>query len=151
MKVAIIEDDVNKRSQIRDLVVATLPAKVLEARSFNSGRKIILLERPDIVLLDMSMPTFDVSQADKGGRHRAFGGRDVLDEITRRGCTSKVIIVTQFDIFGDGSDRKTLDELKNELEQAYPQSYVGAVYYHPALSSWQRELSQLLIDTAGIT
>jgi len=55
---------------------------------------LILAEVPDLVLLDMSMPTFDMTDKDKGGRHRGFGGRDILEDIARRGASTKVVIVT---------------------------------------------------------
>jgi hypothetical protein len=134
-------DDVNKRNQIHAFMEAAFPdAQISDARSFSAGRKLILEQNPDIVLLDMSMPTFDVTAKEPGGRHRAFAGREVLEDLSRRRLVSRVIIVTQFDIFGEGPAQKTLAEIRRDLELSFPDLYAGTVYYHPAFSRWQQEL-----------
>ncbi|QDT44621.1 hypothetical protein Pan241w_47340 [Gimesia alba] len=85
MLTVIIEDDENKRKQLVNFVKELLPSsEITERRSYQSGLKEILGSTPDLVLLDMSMPTFDVTPKDKGGRTRAYAGRDILEEIDRR-------------------------------------------------------------------
>jgi hypothetical protein len=51
-----------------------------------------------------------------------------------------VIIVTQFEQFGDGKDRVTLQELKEQLAASYPSHYITTVYYQAANSRWMGEL-----------
>ncbi|MBN8625958.1 MAG: response regulator [Planctomycetes bacterium] len=149
MKILIVEDDDRKRDQVREVALDALPGASIEvARSFSSGRRAILLDGPDLVLLDMTMPTFDTTESDRGGRQRGFGGRDILEEIVRLGASTKVIIVTQYDVFGEGDDKKTLNELQSELEKAFPRLYVGTVYYHAVYTNWQRELNVLMKTAA---
>ena len=90
------------------------------------------------------MPTFDVSPTDKGGRTRAYAGRDILREIRRKHLSPKVIIVTQFESFGEGQEKKTLEELKQELSGEFPANYVATVYYHLAIMGWKRDLAQII-------
>jgi hypothetical protein len=145
MQVAIIEDDSNKRQQLRELTCLILPqAEILEAKSFSSGRELIITHRPSIVLLDMSMPMFDVTHKDKGYKPLGFAGRDIMDEITRFRIPSSIIVVTQFDVFGTGKEKKTLKELSDELEMAFPRCYRGTVYYHPAMSGWKTSLTEMV-------
>lgn len=152
MKIAIVEDETRKLERLREVVKAAAPtAVVVEARSFNSGRKVVLEERPDLVVLDMSMPTFDVKKKDKGGRSRGFGGRDILEEVVRRGRSTKVVIVTGFDNFGEGTTKKTLDELKQELAHRFPELYLGTVFYRTASSGWEVELAQMIRRAMGTT
>ena len=49
--------------------------RILLAKSFHGGMKTIIEERPDIVFLDMTMPNFDRTVTDDGGRPHAFAGR----------------------------------------------------------------------------
>jgi DNA-binding NarL/FixJ family response regulator len=147
MKVLLVEDDRNKERQLAEVVQAVLPeATLLDRRSYQSGLKEALLSRPEVILLDMSIPTFDVdpNAGETGGRTRPYGGRDLLKEIARRKLATSVVIVTQYDVFGDGLDLMTLEELKIGLAQQFPHHYVATVFYQTAQSSWREELTAAL-------
>ena len=145
MLIAIIEDDENKRKQVLQCVTELLPeATVVERRSYQSGLREIVESQPDVIVLDMSMPTFDVTPKDKGGRMRAYAGRDILDEIIRRRLPAAVIVVTQYETFGEGKEQKSLSQLTKELDEAFPGIFWGAVYYHPAQSDWKSGLANML-------
>jgi CheY-like chemotaxis protein len=145
LNVLVVEDDENKSKQVVTCLHQLLPEIHLEERrSYQSGLKEIVLSKPDLVILDMSMPTFDITTKDKGGRARAYAGRDILDELIRRRLETSAIIVTQYETFGEGSDKKTLEQLKKELTNEFPTTFLGAVYYHPSQSDWKRQLQILL-------
>jgi len=147
MLIVIVEDDENKRKQLVKCIQGLLPkSEIVERQSYQSGLKEIVLSSPDIVILDMSMPTYDVTPKDKGGRTRAYAGRDILDEIVRRGLEVPIIVVTQYETFGEPDDQKSLEQLKTELQQNYPNIYRGAVYYQPAQSDWKNALENLIAD-----
>jgi DNA-binding NarL/FixJ family response regulator len=146
MRILIVDDDENKRKQLVAFVKEiTAESTIATAESYHGAIREMRRELPHIVLLDMSMDTFDVTMEDDGGRFQVFGGREVLSFISRRGLPTNAIVVTQFERFGDPPDLKTLDELDKELRAEYPGVYVGAVYYNAALSSWKAELAELLI------
>ena len=84
-----------------------------------------------------------------GGRKRLYAGRDVLHEVRRHKIQAKVIVVTQYETFGQGSQRRTLVELRQELGEEFAGTYLGTVYYYPSRSDWRTELSKLL-RRAGI-
>lgn len=145
MKILIIEDDHNKLDRLRGLVSQELThAEVKEARAYQKGLRLLRDWRPDLLLLDMSMPTYEVGTGEQGGRPRSFGGRQILHEMRRRKIGARVIIVTQFDVFGDGPEQKTLSQLKLELATEFRGLYVGAVYYDPAASDWGDDLRRML-------
>jgi hypothetical protein len=72
----------------------------------------------------MTMPTYDVTPSERGGRTRVFGGREILRAIARRKLPARVIVVTQFESFGEGKQKKTLSELSQELRRDFPDNYV---------------------------
>lgn len=146
MKLLIVEDDPNKSRQITEYLESEFEnLSIVHGRSYQSGLKACLESTSlDIVVLDMTMPTFDVSVGDKGGRPRIFAGRDILREMQRKGVSTRVIVVTQFETFGEASERLSLRELTNELKVAFPLLFVGSVYYHPSQSDWKRKLLSLI-------
>jgi hypothetical protein len=72
-----------------------------------------------------------------------LAGRDVIREMARKRRTARVVIVTQFESFGEGKDAVTLEQLKTELAARYP-NYAGTVFYQPAESSWQTALEEVI-------
>jgi len=151
MKVLVIEDDKFKAEQLCGFVRENLPEADLRCcRSYQSGLLAIEDLQPDIVLLDMVIPNYDLSESEMGFDVRLFGGVDVLREVKREGFECKVVVVTQFEDFGEGEEKTTFRELQVSLAEGYAENYVGAVYYHPTRSDWvpvlQRLVSEIRID-----
>lgn len=151
MKILIIEDDQNKLKQISEFITQQFPDTQIVARfSYNSGIKEIFRMNHDIILLDMTMPTFDISPHEVGGRPRIYGGKDILRQMERRKINIPAIIVTQFEKFGEGSNTKSLSDLCEELEREHKNNYLGYVYYNAALDEWKDDLKNILTQ-AGKT
>jgi CheY-like chemotaxis protein len=143
MRALLVEDDENKRAQILRLVREGWPeAEIETAGSYRGGLDRIQNRQFDLVLLDMTMPTYDIDFDEEGGRPRAFAGRDILRQMERRGIAAPVVVVTQFDKFGEGGETKTRDQLDRELAAAHPSNYRGMVYYNTALEGWKEELTR---------
>lgn len=145
MKVLLVEDDEEKYLQLLDFAQEELKAQVTVARSRQSGVAALLRDQFDLILLDMTMPTYDVAPVvEDGGRSQAYAGRDILQQMERRGITSKVIVVTQLDRFGQAEDELTLEALDAQLEAAFPEIYVGAVYYSARYAGWREALKSVV-------
>ena len=143
-RVLVIEDDPNKSSLLRTFLRELLPsADVIERRSFHSGLR-EALTGPDLIVLDMTLPTYDISSTEKGGRTRPYGGREILSELKRRSVIVPVVVVTQFESFGEGEETMTLDQLRLQLEEEFSASYKGAVFYQAAESDWRRALRDVI-------
>jgi CheY-like chemotaxis protein len=107
--------------------------------------------RPDIVLLDMTLPNYDVSDGEPSGGMHAFGGLEFLKQIKRFGLDTKVIVVTQFETFGQPPHVKDFEELDRDLRAAFTPWYVGAVYYHASLEDWADKLFEFMTSGAGMS
>jgi DNA-binding NarL/FixJ family response regulator len=145
MRILIVEDDSNKYSQIQDcLSTISKDIEVTIKRSYQSGLKEILRSEYDLIILDMSMPTFDISSREPGGPFRTFGGEEILKEMRRKSVKCKIIILTQFESFGQGKDFITLEELKQKLSLNFPDIYFDTIYYNAAETSWKYALTKMI-------
>jgi CheY-like chemotaxis protein len=137
MNILIVEDDEDKRQQLASFIKSILYSDVVEAKSYNSGLRALIANKFDLILLDMAMPTFDKIPPEKGGREQPFAGRELLQQMSRRGIETKVIVVTQFDIFGRGDDMVTLEQLNTDLKSYFAKTYLGIVHYSVRYTGWQ--------------
>jgi CheY-like chemotaxis protein len=151
-RVLVIDDDPNKIRQLTDCVKELFPcADVVECRSYQSGLKAGLQQRPDIIILDMTMPTFDVGGKETGGRERRYAGLQILRQLKRKSAEIYTVVVTQFEQFGEGDQCVTLVELEKDLAGEFNDYFLGAVYYQAADSRWRDELKKLLSRARQIT
>ena len=142
MKVLIIEDDINKLHAIMDYVKRLGLSETTTKTSFHSGLKELESQPYDLVLLDMSMPAYDISVHENGGRPLPLAGKDILYKMWRRKNKCKAIVITQYEDFG-GTSLISLDE---ELKKSFPEIYLGAVYYNTMQEGWKNILKDLLSD-----
>lgn len=147
MRVLIIEDDEDKRRSLVECITDGVSGAVIsQARSLRSGLVEVLKEDADVILVDMSMPTYDIGEEEHGGTPQAFAGRDLLRHMSQRDILTPVIVVTQFETFGQGTDLVTLEQLDAEL-RAEHESYLGTIYYDAASEEWKE---QLISAVAGV-
>lgn len=147
----LIEDDENKRTHIRRFLAERLPIfEIHEARSYRTAMNKIRAKPPDLLLLDMAIPTFDVGPDEPGGQTRFFGGREILRQLDRFHISVPVIVITQFDHFTRRSGMIDLEDLDRELKAEHSNNYFGAVYYHPSSLDWQQRLLSM-ITQIGLT
>lgn len=147
MNVLIIEDDEQKLNHIVNFVNSAFEnVTVVQSKSFVSGRKSILSDVFDLLLLDMTLPVYDVSPNETGYETLFFAGRDIMREMVRKEIKCATIVVTQFEQFGEDHDRTTLEELKLKLNEQFSENYLGTVYYHPSQDDWKGEIIRLLPD-----
>lgn len=145
MLILLIEDDENKRLQLTQFLHQELPeVEVREERSLQSGLRHIRRNAPDLILLDMTLPTYDAGPDESGGQTHIFGGRELLRQMDRFEINVPVIVVTQFETFGKGPQAVGLSKLDQELRTEHGVVYKGSVYYHAAIHGWEHELKSLI-------
>jgi CheY-like chemotaxis protein len=145
MKILIVEDSDYKIQSLQTFLKRLeLDSQLMIARSFQGGKRALKEFRPDLLLLDMTLPTSERQDGQLEGRTRNFGGRELLAEMEFLGYQCKVIVITQFDHFGEPPNTITLKELLDQLEAQFPHSYIGGVYYSNVDSTWQSQLKGLL-------
>lgn len=145
MKVLLIEDDQNKSKQIIDFFFSEFPGQeILLKRSYQSGLKEIMTNNFSFILLDMQLPNFDISSGEDGYKFRKLAGIDILKEIQRKKIACKVIVVTQFETFGEKESYIELADLKKIIRTQYSEIYIDTVFYSADKSVWKRQLKDLI-------
>jgi len=146
MKILIVEDDQNKLAQLTLFIKRHHKDAKIESRySYRSGlARLLESDVFDLVLLDMSMPTYDKSPSESGGRHRPFGGKDILRQLDRHQVSVPVVIVTQFTQFGEGPSAVSLNALKQQLANEGYLNYRRTIFYSAEGTTWEQELAQLI-------
>ncbi len=148
MKILLIEDDEEKSRILSDFVCGEFLGVELEtARSFSSGLRAVIngAESYSVILLDMSMPNYDVSPDEPGGgTPESFAGIDLLAQMQLRGIHTPTIVVTMFDKFGDEPNRLSLKQLIEKLDAQYRPIFRGLTYYNVAEDGWRSSLKKLI-------
>ena len=137
MNILLVEDDEDKREEIANYLRSTFNASLYEVRSFQSGLKAIKELSFDLIILDMTIPTYDRNPQENGGRTQAFGGKMLLFEMQRRKIKTRSIVVTQFDIFGKGDEEMNLTDLNLDLANTFGDVYYGAIQYNNRYDNWK--------------
>lgn len=110
--------------------------EIVARRSYQSGLAAAIGLRPDLIVLDMTLPTYDVAPGEKGWKTRAFAGEEILHEIRRRKVGCPAVVLTQFESFGEGADKLTLEQLAERLDAEFGNSFLGAIYYQRSEARW---------------
>lgn len=142
MKILVIEDDDNKYEPIKDalLEIYNIDLSIQQRRSYQSGLELLYNESFDLLILDMSIPSFDITHSDDGGDTLDRGGEYILEEMDREGIIIKSIIITQYEDFGGVS----LTEIDETLKEEFKNSYLGCISYNTRYESWRIELEEML-------
>lgn len=145
-KILLVEDNTYKRERIIEFI-SGLPHKFLlaEAHSFASGSQSLLEDFP-LVVLDVSLPTYDKDTQSSGGRFRPFGGRELARKIIRRNLSSKILFITQYEAFSDKDTSLSVDELTEELKHECGSRFLGLIRYDNTKSNWKEELASTLCE-----
>lgn len=148
MKILFIEDDDDKAKRVVEFVVSDVPgAEIVCTKSFNSGLRALMSKTQsfDLVLLDMTMSTYDVTPEEPaGGSVEHFAGRDMLAQMRLRQIEVPVVVVTMFDSFGEGAKKVSLKALVGELESNYAPPFIGHVYYNATEDGWRTALKAII-------
>ena len=145
MNIYIIEDDLLKLRKIEDFLFSILPyATMKNFGSFNSGLKACESAPPDLVILDMALPTFDRQPNKREGRLRPLGGYDLLRKLSLKDIRTNAIVVTQLTEFGDGVEEMSFNDVSSICHEEFPELFLGSVYFGQASLEWQSKLHVLI-------
>ena len=94
MRVLLIEDNEHKKNLIFNFVNDEFPQIELGLKkSYNSGlRELITNDNYSLILLDMSLPNYDIGAGESGGDFESLAGEYLLNEMYRRDINIKVVI-----------------------------------------------------------
>lgn len=143
MDILIIEDNHGKLKQIKLFVKQIYPdASIHDALSYTAGLRRIYDEKWDLLLLDMSLPVYDMSQQETGGDKKSIAGKEIMKRMLYRKRIIPTIVITQFDTFGENeiSIKMLNDEFKDNLGDVW----CGTINYEDSTNKWKLELKGLL-------
>ena len=138
-KILIIEDNSTKLQHIRNFCVNNVKQSCLTDRqSYNTAQQEVIFHGSeyDIILLDVSMNTYDTKR-DDNGEQEPLAGANILRFMKLRHIKTPVIIVTMYESFVDGVRINALDE---RFEAQYGDIYKGFVYFNLKNEDWKEEL-----------
>ena len=142
-KILIVDDDDFKINNIKDVLNEVNANYIIDVeKSLNYGLRRIRKETIDIILLDMSMPTFNIKDSKD---FDSYGGKSFLQEMNRKKVGIPVVVITQYDLFGEGSSQKTADNLDEEFKKSFS-NYKGMVKYSSIQNEWKTSLKESLIN-----
>lgn len=145
LNILVVEDNPHKRLRIVEyLNTSHADIKVTEKWSFTSGNQALLHSIFDLVLLDISLPTYDRIGSESGGRFRTLGGREIARKIARSNIPTKIIFVTQYDAFSDKGTSYTFDSLKSELKRECGERFLGMVFFNSTQTTWKEVISKAI-------
>jgi CheY-like chemotaxis protein len=148
MKILVADDQDSKQESLTEFIVSNFKdTEIDHSYSFKGTRDKIIKNRYDLVLLDMTMPSFD-SQPDKDnivdGKNRALAGKDIIQTMAYRQIIYNVIIVTQFDVFGRHYQMTSIDEIIEPLVSDYPEIVKGYVLWDYQSDTWKTKLLNMI-------
>lgn len=154
MKILFIEDDEDKFKNVSSSLLKKFPdIDITTAKSLNGGLRALARSGPfDALLLDMSMPNYDVSTREpSGGTPESYAGKEIMMQMRLRGISVPTVVITMFESYGDNSKKRSAKELDEEMQASFAPMYRGMVYYNSTQSEWSITLNQYLIGIANGT
>jgi CheY-like chemotaxis protein len=145
LNILFVEDNPHKRASVIEYIKVLLPdSEVVEAYSFSSGCQAITRHQFSLILLDISLPTYDRVGSESGGKFRPFAGKEIARKLIRSGSKSRVAFITQYNSFSDRGTSYSFDSLGADLASEIGGNFAGLVFYDSSRSSWKTEISTIL-------
>jgi hypothetical protein len=105
-------------------------------------------ESVSLLLLDMSLPTFDVGERESGGRPQGFGGIEVLRHMTMAEISCPTVVITGYEGFTrEGQKTVDLAQLRAELDEEFPTLLRAVLHYNSTYDEWKTVLARTLVST----
>jgi CheY-like chemotaxis protein len=145
MTLLLVEDDEFKAADIAKVLSESLPGtEVQRAMSVTSALRAMTNNIFRLVILDMSLPTFDLSGPGGGGSPQGQGGLEVLRLARRLRNQSPFVIVTQYpDIELDGEDIP-LSVARRALQSRFGTNVKACILYEFDGDAWRAPLRECL-------
>lgn len=144
--ILLVEDEGPKRKHIEEYLnkYTLRPVNFMRAESVSSALELLETEQPDFIILDMSLPTYDITDKDAGGRPQGFGGIEVLRHMKMADNTTPTIVVTGYEAFMREEGLVELSTIASELERDFQPFFKGILYYNSTYSEWKSNILELL-------
>lgn len=147
MKILVIEDNHSKLKHIKEFLQKNYQESLIhDAMSYTAGLRRLYNEKWDLVLLDMSLPVYDMNIKDSGGDKKPIAGKEIMKRMLHKEIMIPTIIITQFDTFGDRGI--TIESLNEEFSQNLSKIWRGTINYEQSL--WETSLRNIIDSIFGV-
>jgi CheY-like chemotaxis protein len=145
MNVLLVEDEDPKLAPVLRYLEEQHPDLIVSVvRSVKSALAALREQIPDLLLLDMSLPTFDISESEPGGRPQGFGGIEIVRYLDSVDARVPIIVLSAYEAFSRDGKNIQLKTLGSEMMRDYPELIIGIVYFNPIQGIWGKELSDAI-------
>jgi CheY-like chemotaxis protein len=145
MRILIIEDNDIKYGLVKDcLSEIDQSIGTQRACSYQSGLETLSKDSFDFIILDMTLPVYDVAHSLVVMDVLTFGGELILRETERKNILAKFIVLSQYNTFIRKNKEVTFSELKTELMEKYGRSVLGCVRLDSSSVHWKNEITILI-------
>ncbi|WP_141454872.1 response regulator [Pseudoxanthomonas sp. z9] len=144
MRIYVVEDDPLKAESVSSFLhTLDINAKIEVYRSYISGLSAVQAAKPDLLIVDMALPTYDRSPAHRAGKLRPLGGYELLRKMQLHGISTPAIVVTMLESFGEGEEETSYEDMTRMCGLEFDELFLGSVYFQIGTSSWQTELKTI--------
>ena len=134
MNILIVEDDENKSKTITEYISSIYPDIELSvAHSYQSGVQMAIDYKYDLLLLDMSIPNFDITENEGGGEALKNGGELIIQELLDENIDFNCTIITQYETFNN----EPLTTIDARLRKSCGDKYQGCIKYDSYNDDWK--------------
>lgn len=138
MNVLLVEDEDPKKDAVLAVIAREFPEiRTNIARSVRSAIASIRSTTPNLLLLDMSLPTFDISPGEPGGRPQGSGGIEIMRFLDMQDIALPTIVLTGYDAFSKTDGRRIgFEALREELARDFPDFFCGIIHFDSITGEW---------------
>lgn len=148
MRLLLVEDDEHKMNDIISYIDTLKKGIVVEtARSVESGVQSAVDNQYDMILLDMTVPNFDITEKSDGGKSYKNGGEIIVKELLDEEVEFRCAVITQYETFNN----ETIDQISQRIRQLCGDDYLGYVKYSTNMESWRQGLKELIEHVESLT
>lgn len=137
MRILIVEDDMFKSNDLKSFIEKHFKdSMIIVAKSYQTGCNAAFNEKFDLLILDMSIPNFDIGDGENGGYTLKNGGELIMRELLDERRAFNAVIVSQYETFGG----ETIEQIDNRLKKLCSLNYYGWITYSTSNNDWQEKL-----------
>ena len=141
MKILLVEDDNHKMIDIINFLNSfNQKIKIETACSVESGVQSAVDTPYSLILLDMTIPNFDITEKSDGGKSYKNGGEIVVKELLDEEVDFRCAIITQYETFNN----ETIDQISQRISKLCKDKYFGYVKYSTDNDTWKAKLKELI-------
>jgi len=148
MKIFIVEDDSFKLSKIETVISSVLPnASICALDNVHDAIVKINIEAPDVIVLDMSLPSHSAKIGEGSPLSMPSGGIEIILEMRQLKYTNiPTLILTQYPEIEIENEYYSIDESSEIISDLYGISNLVVIYYENDSHEWTEKVIKYLVE-----